>query len=44
MTRRGMMGLELVVPVEHFDDNNCADSEEYRSRYPNKINDDKQTN
>ena len=34
MTRRGMMGLELVVPVEHFDDGGWSNSVEYHARYP----------
>ena len=37
MTRRGMMGLELAVSVEHFNADGWADSEEYRTRYPAKV-------
>ena len=37
MTRRGMMGLDLVVPVEHFDDDGWSRSVEYRTRYPAKV-------
>ena len=37
MTRRGMMGLELVVSVEHFNADGWADSDEYRTRYPAKV-------
>ena len=32
-----MMGLELVVSVEHFNADGWADSEEYRTRYPAKV-------
>ena len=39
MTRRGMMmmGLELVVPVEHFDDGGWSNSVEYHTRYPAEV-------
>ena len=32
-----MMGLELVVSVEHFNADGWADSEEHRTRYPAKV-------
>ena len=32
-----MMGLELVVSVEHFNADGWADSDEYRTRYPAKV-------
>ena len=32
-----MMGLELVVSVEHFNADGWADSEEYRTRYPEEV-------
>ena len=32
-----MMGLELVVSVEHFNADSWAESEEYRTRYPAKV-------
>ena len=37
MTRRGMMGLELVVPVEHFDDGGWSNSVEYHTRHPAEV-------
>ena len=37
MTRRGMMGLPLTVPVEHFDAGGWSNSAEYRTRYPAKV-------
>ena len=32
-----MMGLDLVVPVEHFDADGWSRSVEYRTRYPAKV-------
>ena len=33
-----MMGLELVVSVEHFNADGWADSDEYRTRYSQRKN------